>query len=542
MKPAKRIRWNILLPSWLLIAAIVVLNFANYDLFVATITGVVNAILKNFAWMFNWLTLIVLILVLITYFSPIRNLRFGGADAKPIIPYRNYIWIVLGTIMGAGLMLWACAEPLIHLYNPPANVAGGSGSGEAVQWAMETIYLEWTFSPMALNTLPTLLFAFVFYNMKKKFSLGAMLTPVLGESRTSKWIPWVDGVCLFCTAAALTSTLGSGILLVTEGASQVTNGLIKNSALSWSICAVIIITCYTISASSGLQKGIKVLSTVNAWFYFILGLFIFLFGPTQYILNLFTECFGVYLTDFFKLSLWTSAAYQDGWSQQWPQFYWCIAFSWIPVTVIFLGRISKGYTVRETINAVFWIPALFSIIWMALFSGSSIWYEQAGKGIYEAMQNGSFASAAYELLRNLPLAVLVIPLFLLTAFISYVCGADSNTNAIASLSTDGLSEDDSEAPLSMKVFWGVTVGALCLVMLTSFGIDGMKMLADLGGFPAAFLLILFIAAWIVIMKNPQKYDYYKQDYDENGRPLKSQTQHIGPESFLQKHFLRRKKS
>lgn len=514
----KKIRWKVVLPPWLCILAIVVLNLSDYDLFLATLTGMVNAILENFAWMFNGLTLLTLAVVVVTYFSPVKNVRFGGASAKPLISYTHYIWIVLCTIMGAGLMLWACAEPLTHIHQPPANVAGGPMSGEAILWAMETVFLEWTFSPMAVYAVPSLLFAFVFYNMRRPFSVGSMLSPLLGASMAGRVTPWVDMFCLFSISFAIASSLGSGVLIITEGVSQLSGGVVQNTTVSWCVCAAIIIVSFTISAASGLQRGIKHLSTINAWFYLALGIFMLICGPTRYILNLCAEALGAYLSDFFKLSLWTSTAYGDGWSLWWPQFYWCIWFSWMPVSAVFLGRISRGYTVRQTLNAVFWIPAAFSVLWMALFSGSSIWYELAGYQIYDAMLEGNIASAAYMLLQNLPLANLVIPVFLFTALISYVTSADSNVNAISGLCTSGLTENDSETSLPLKLFWGVTIGGLCIVMLTAFGIDGMKMLADLGGFPAALLMALFLAAWLRILKSPAKFDIHSENYDEAGMP------------------------
>ena len=68
----------------------------------------------------------------------------------------------------------------------------------------------------------------------------------------------------------------------------------------------------------------------------------------------------------------------------------------------------------------------------------------------------------------------------------------------------------------------MSIGALCIIMLSAYGIDGMKMLADIGGFPSAFLMIAFAVAWIRIMKNPQKYDVYKEDYDAQEKPYKTE--------------------
>lgn len=521
MKSGKKIRWMVILPPWILIAVMVMLNLWNYDMFVQTVTAIVDWILNSFAWMFNWITLAAVLLVIVCYVTPVKDIRFGGSKARPMISYKNYVWIVLCTIMGAGLMLWACAEPMYHLHQPSASVAAGLMSTEAVRWTMENIMLEWTFSLMAIYALAAVLFAFVFYNMKQKFSVGSMLVPLVGEKRAGKCGTWIDMLCVFSIATGLAATLGSGILLLVEGVVQMSGGTMESNKTSWIICAVILIATFTLSASSGLKKGITFFSNLNAWFYFALGMFILIFGPTGYILNLGTESFGAYLTDFFKLSLQTSAADGDGWSRWWTQFYWLIAFAWTPMSAVFLGRISRGYTVKDTLNIIFVIPGLFSVLWMSLFSGSSVYYELNGRGLYEAMLQGNTASAAYTLLKCLPFAAVIIPVFIFTGFISYVTSADSNTNAMAALCTEGIEEQNQEAPTGMKVFWGVSIGALCIVMLSAYGIDGMKMLADIGGFPSAFLMIAFGLAWLKIMRHPQKYDVHKEDYDAQGKPYKT---------------------
>lgn len=501
------VRWAVLLPPWIVVMGILVLNLSSYDSFLSVMNTFINWILENFAWMFNGISLGALALVIVAYVSPIGRIRFGGEDAKPIIGYRQYVWIVLCTIMGAGLMLWACAEPLIHMHNPPANVTAGALSGEAITWAMENIFLEWTFTPMAIYALPAILFAYVFYNMKQSFSIGSMLKPILGDRIGEKAKAVIDGLCLFCLCMGLSSSLGSGVLLIVQGASHVTGGAVSANVVCWSICGLIIIVCYILSASSGLKRGIKTLSTINSWFYLALGIFVLAAGPTAYILNLCTESFGAYLTDFFKLSLNTSTAWGDGWSRWWPQFYWCTWLTWMPISAVFLGKISRGYTVRQTLNAIFLIPSLFSVGWMALFSGTAIKFELDGLGLYSVMQEQGIAAAAYAMLEHLPLAGIVVFLFVVTAFISYVTSADSNILAMANLCTSGLSEkDEDSSSIFLKLFWGLTIGGLCIIMLNAFGIDGMKMLADLGGFFSAFLMILFMAAFVKILLGQKKKD------------------------------------
>lgn len=515
---SKKIKWGIFLPPWIIVIALLVLNLINFEAFMKVIDTATNWILTNFSWLFNGTTFFCVLLVLFAYFSPFHKVRIGGSKAKPMMSYANLTWIVLCTIMAAGILLWACAEPMYHMYSPPANVVDGPMSQKSIEWAIQTILLEWTFSPMAIYALPAIVFAFAFYNMKKEYSVSSMLYPVLGEKSVTIR-PIVDCICLFALVAGMAASLGSGILLLSGGVANLA-GTTPNSTY-WIIAAAVIVSAFIASAVSGVMNGIRILSSVNSRIYMLMGIFIFIFGPTAYILDFFVESVGLYLNDFLKISLWTSTTSGDAWSRWWPTFYWCNWMAWMPVTSVFLGRISKGYTVREALNAIFVIPSVFSMIWLVLFSGTAINFEVAGKGINAAMLASGTEAATYTVFRSLPLSVVTIPLFLLIVFVSFVTAADSNTNAMSGLCTSGLTEDDQESPMILKIIWGVTIGSLAIIMLMSAGINGIKMASNLGGFPNVFMLVLICIGAIKIMKNPKKYDVHKEDYDEAGRPIES---------------------
>ena len=137
------------------------------------------------------------------------------------------------------------------------------------------------------------------------------------------------------------------------------------------------------------------------------------------------------------------------------------------------------------------------------------------------MQAGGTEAATYAVLQHLPLAMITIPLFLIIVFVSFVTAADSNTNAMAGLCTEGLTADDTESPILLKFLWGGTTGFLCVLMVCTKGIDGIKQLCNVGGFLNAFIFVVVIVAWVKIMLNPKKYDTFKEDYDENGKPIPS---------------------
>lgn len=520
MEQKKKIRWGVFLIPWVLSLAAIVLNLVNGETFNAVIMSMTNFILEDFSWLFTVMSFVCVVLVAVAYFTPFGNVRIGGRKAKPILKQANYVWIVLCTIMAAGILLWACAEPMYHYFAPPSGIE--AESPEAVTFLMKNIFLEWTFTPMCIYGMPAILFAFLFYNAKKEYSIGTMLYPAIKYDKAKKFSPAVDMLCLLGLVCGMAASMGSAVFLVSDGLASLTNGKISSNGTLWVIIGVVIVAAFVASAASGVTKGIRILSTMNSRIYMALGLFVFIFGPTVYILNLTFETFGAYLSDFIGMSLHMSAAGGDGWAMWWPVFYWCNWMAWMAVTSTFLGRISKGYTVKEIIRVCVVFPSLFSVAWLGLFSSSALYYELNGAGINNAMTEIGTAAATYETLKQMPISVITISVFLFIVLISFVTASDSNTNAMAGLCTGGLTEDDQESPTWIKLVWGATIGAMCIIFMLAFQTtDSLKYLSNLGGFPIVFLLIFISISFVKVMINPSKYDTFKEDYDEQGKPIPS---------------------
>lgn len=137
-------------PPWILLVIIVVVSFINNDVFLKYLDLVTNWILDNFSWGFNGLALFCVLTVVMVYFSPLGKVRVGGSKARPIMKYSSWLWITLTTTVAAGILFWACAEPLYHLYAPPVAADVVPGSPSAALFAIEVMFLEWTWSPYSL--------------------------------------------------------------------------------------------------------------------------------------------------------------------------------------------------------------------------------------------------------------------------------------------------------------------------------------------------------------------------------------------------------
>ena len=168
----------------------------------------------------------------------------------------------------------------------------------------------------------------------------------------------------------------------------------------------------------------------------------------------------------------------------------------------------------------FILPSIFEIFWMTIFGGNAIYLELVkNAGLAEIVNTQGAEAAAYFVFQNLPLASIVIPVFVITMFISFVTAADSMTTAMSGLCSTGISPESPEAKKWVKIVWGLIMGTVAWIMMTYRGLDGIKMVNTFGGFPAVILEILIGVSLLKFLRNPKKYDTFKEQYDSNGVPI-----------------------
>ncbi|PAB60092.1 BCCT family transporter [Anaeromicrobium sediminis] len=502
-----RIKPIVFFPAFILLVISVVLSFVNYESFLKVTTIAKNFMTIQCGWMFSLAGVACLVVVTLAYFSPLANVKIGGPDAKPLLKKSSWFSITLCTTIAAGILFWGTAEPIWHIAYPPKGIEPMSPA--SAKFAMETLFLHWTFIPYAFYAVPTIVFAFAYYNMNRSFSVGSEMSPIIPKHHQHKFNTMVDAIILFAVAAAISASFGTSVMNMGGGINALF-GIDNNKAL-WIVITLIGTTAFIISSGTGLFKGIKILSDLNVYLYYIIIAAIVFLGPTVYMFSLGTESFGGFLSGFFDKALFTGAAANDTWATGWTTFYWSNWMAWAPVTAVFLARISYGYTVKEVITMNFIIPSAFSAIWMTVLGGTSINLQMSGKvDILAIMNDQGSAAAGYAVLGSLPFSELLIGIYLIAVIISFTTATDSTTNAMASICTSGITEGAQEAPLYIKVTWGVIVGAVALIFIATLGIDGIKMLSYLGGFPALFLGVLSIISLIHIMGKPEKFNVHGQ--------------------------------
>jgi|688.fasta_scaffold61683_2 choline-glycine betaine transporter len=477
------------------------------EAFFAELNQVQDWVLTHLNHVFTWGTFSLVLACVITFFSPLGKIRIGGEKAKPLLNRWRWFAVTLCTTVAVGILFWGTAEPLFH-FHQPALFFKGVTTDEKIRFSLSSLFMHWSITPYAIYTLPALVFALTYYNLKKPFSLSAPLSPLLGDRVQGRVGEIIDSICLFALVAGMSASLGTGILTLSGGIRYLSG--ISQSGLLLGLILLAVVVAFVLSAITGLTRGIRILSEINAVTFFVLVLFVLVVGPTRFIFSNGLAALGDYLVSFIPRSIYSGVTSEvDPWAKSWTLFYWCNWLSWAPITALFLGRIGYGYTVREFIFTNLILPALFACVWMSVFSGWALQTDLSSAGeVFQTIKTSGVEAALYALFGKLSVSPVIktgaIGLVVITAFLAYVTSAEANTSAMAAMSTQGISPESPEAPILVKILWGVCIGLTAWIMVTRQGVDGIKTISVLGGVPCLFLILLILGSWGRILFSPKK--------------------------------------
>ncbi|MEO1553497.1 MAG: BCCT family transporter [Pseudomonadota bacterium] len=484
----------IIVPMTIFIAAAVA-SLVNLDAFFAFAKAINDWILATFSTLISWAVFGFVLTCLAVVLSPLGKVTIGGAGAKPILKPWSWFSITLCTTIAIGILFWAMAEPLYHLYDPGGGAREiAAGSAAAQQFSLVSLFMHWTISPYAIYTVAALTFALAYHNFGKPYSVSGPFVALLGRPLPRPIAAGLDAAILWALVMGMAASLGAGMLLLSGGIADMTG--LPSGPLSLALVATAIAIVVLISSLTGLLRGIRVLSEINTWFFFVLVGFIILFGPVRDMVVQGGQATLGYVANFFDRSLMIGSASGDTeWAKSWTTFYFANWLAWAPVTAMFLGRIARGYSVRAFVLVNLLLPALFSMLWMSVFGVFAMETDLNQGGVLkETLDTGGPEAVMFAALDYLPLSNLMIPVLLLISFISYVTAADSNTEAISQICkthTHAMTEQDETEPSAprLKLLWVILLCVMAWIMVAFSGIDGVRMLSNVGGLPALFVVL-----------------------------------------------------
>lgn len=500
----KEVRWQVFIPGFVLILAAAIIGLVNNKALSTISNKIFNWSLDSFGWLYQLVAIFVLILTITIMFSKVGKIRLGGADAKPKFSFKTWFAMTLTGGVATGIVTWGVNEPLIYYGNvwgelDKLNIS--PFSEEALRFAMGRCFYNWTFAPYAIYALIGVLTAYMYFNRKQQLSVTSTLTPLFGEKiKTSKASTVIDVLSMLGIALGLSSGFTVCLVLLTSGLKS-GYGIEPTIPLFIGL-GILIVVLFSMSSYRGLSKGLAKVGNLNAYFYYGLLIFLFVVGPTLFILRNTTAGMAEWLHNFWKWGLDPIDIGGEPLVRSWTLFDFAVWIAYAPVTGIFLAQISYGRTIREFLTINLLLPAIFGIIWFGVWGNNALSMQMTGKlDLVGAIANTNATMALFEFIKSLPLSFLLIPINLFVILMSFVTAADATSTSIASMCMKNI-PIGSEAPGLMKVIWGCTIACIAIVMAAfgggEQGVQGVKDLAAAGGFVVLFIFILQVVSAIKV--------------------------------------------
>ncbi len=481
--------------SLLVILVATVLLVINRAVAEPYLDGLMTSITYKMDWAFQFLTFSLFIILIWLALGRYGKIKLG--EGKP--EFSTFSWgaMLFTAGMGTSIMFWSLMEPIYYYTGPPFGIK--ANSPEAAEWAVTYGLFHWGISAWALYAFPTVVIAYSYYVRKRpSLKMSVALSGALGKYADGWLAKVIDVLVIWSLVGGLGTSLGLGVPMVSAVIGDIL-GIPETLGLN-----VIIVICITIiysaSAYLGLQKGIRRLADINVYLALAIAVFVFLVGPTFFLLSYFSNSFGLMLQNFAFMSFYTDPINAGGFPQGWTVFYWAWFAATAPFMGLFVARISKGRTIRELITHILLWGSIGGWIYFAVFGGYSMHLELNNiLPVADILNEHGGPAAIVEILKTLPISFIVLPFFVILGVIFLSTSLDSATYILAAIATKELKEGEDPARWHRMV-WGAVLAIISISLLLIGGLRVIQTSAVIVSVPIFIIYILLIVSLLRWLK------------------------------------------
>jgi choline/glycine/proline betaine transport protein len=499
----------------LLLAFLGVGVFAT-DAAASVLPAILDWVSTTFGWLYVSSVALFIGFSVYLLFSPYAELRLGGDDDRPDFPRLTWFSMLFSAGMGIGLVFYGVAEPMMHYRHPPI---GPGESVAAAERALPITFFHWGIHAWAIYVTMGLCIAYFAYRRKLPLAIRSCFYPWLGD-RIYGWPGHlIDITAVFGTLFGLATSLGLGAMQVSAGLHHLFD--LPHDVNTQLVLIGVITLCATVSLVSGVGKGIRRLSELNMILAALLMVFVFLAGPTLFIVNSGFENMGRYVEIVVERTFRIGSLRETEaeWVKSWTLFYWGWWIAWSPFVGMFVARISRGRTVREFVLGVLLAPTAVGIIWFSIFGDTALYLERFGPGGVADAVSDDVSTAIYVMLEQLPFSFVTSFLAAGVVAVFFVTSSDSASFVVDMLTSGG----HPNPPVWQRVFWACAEGAVAAVLLYAGGRQALTALQAAVisiGLPFCVVLILMVFNLHAAMR-AEKRRGYAEPYVPAGAVLES---------------------
>lgn len=452
-------------------------------------------------------------------FSDIGKLVLGEVDEKP--KYSFFAWgsMMFTAGLAADILFYSLCEWILYAKDP--HIAE---LGTAQDWASTFTLFHWGLTPWAFYLVLAAAFGFMLHvRRRERQRYSEACRPLLGKHTDGMAGRLIDLLAVFALLAGTATTFSVATPLMSEAVRSLTGTALPQREIT---ILILILTCivYTYSVMRGMQ-GISFLAKTCTFLFYGILLYVLLFGgECRYILETGFSAIGRLLQNFLVLSTDSDPTRRTGFPQNWTIFYWAYWMVWCVAAPFFIGSISRGRTIRQTILGGYLFGVGSTWISFIILGNYSLGLQELGKqnllSFYE--KSASLYETIIVALRNLPFAPLLLVILILTMIAFYATSFDSIALVASQYSYRRL-PDGAEPANSVKGLWAFLLILLPLALVFSeSSMANLQSVSIIAAFPIGFVILLIsLSFWKDVKSYQAELSASRNDGEEGSGKEKS---------------------
>ena len=423
-------------------------------------------------------------------FSRYGSIRLGNLE-KP--QYSHFQWgsMMFTAGLAADILFYSLCEWILYANEPHIGEMGAMQD-----WASTYPLFHWGPIPWAFYLVLSVAFGFMLHVRKRdKQKYSESCRPILGDRVDGFAGKLIDLLAVFALLAGTATTFALATPLLSLAISQVT-GIAQTTTLT---IMILIIVClvYTICVYFGM-KGVQKAAACCTYLFFTLAAYVFfLGGESRFIIETGITSLGNMVQNFIGLSTWTDSMRTSSFPQNWTIFYWSYWMVWCVAVPFFIGAISKGRTIRQTVLGGYIFGLAGTYVSFIIMGNYGLGLQMHGRldimSIYQA--SGDLYTSIVAILQQLPLPGLVLVLLVLCMITFYSTSFDSITMVAAAYTYKELPHD-AEPDRRVKLFWSIFLILLPIALIFSENsLANLQTVSIIAAFPIGFIIMLIIASF-----------------------------------------------
>lgn len=441
----------------------------------------------------------VLLISIYLSFSKYGSVVLGNQEEKP--KYSFFAWgsMMFTCGLAADILFYSFAEWVMYATNP--HIAE---LGSVTDWAGVFPLFHWSFIPWAFYLVLAVVFGFMLHVRKRKRQrYSEACRPVIGKHADGILGRIIDLFALFALLAGTATTFSVATPLMAAIIVELFGITVSRTVVT---IIILLVTCavYTYAVLHGF-KGISFLAKLCIYLFFGLLLIVLLIGGQgRFIVENGFQSLGKMIQNFIGLCTFTDPARTSNFAQDWTIYYWAYWMVWCIAAPFFIGNISRGRTIKQTILGGYVFGVGSTIVSFIVLGNYSLGLQTSGAAdfISQYTASGDLYGLILSIINTMPASKLILVITMLCMIAFYATSFDSIAYTAACYSYRELGENEHPHKL-VELLWCVLLIVLPVALVFSeSSMSNIQSVSIISAFPIGIIMIVMIWAFF---KDIRKY-------------------------------------